>query len=259
MRREPPRRGARSRPRPRIRQRLGEKPQVRGVTAAERAMRTRPPGPFHPRSKMPALAAPPAVSSLRICEWVLSGHRNTCLAAIGLTGGGVSQDIGMAWPARSGDVEGASCHHCCCHRAPVAGRGSPRIRRVPGLGVPAGRPVPGRGRGGVRAAVPAAEDLPGRDQRRHRGADHQAAQGTGRAGTGRRPGHDLLAPAPPSSGQRRSGDGLPVPDAGRAGDTRAEETARSPPTSGSLPSSRTSAGNRTSPATPWPTGPAPRF
>ena len=29
----------------------------------------------------------------------------------------------------------------------------------PGLGVPAGGPVPGRGRGGVRAAVPAAEDL----------------------------------------------------------------------------------------------------
>ena len=31
-----------------------------GVTAAERAMRTRLRGPFHPRSKMPALAAPPA-------------------------------------------------------------------------------------------------------------------------------------------------------------------------------------------------------
>lgn len=34
---------------------------------------------------------------------------------------GVSQDIGMAWPARSPDVEGTPCHHRCCHRGPLAG------------------------------------------------------------------------------------------------------------------------------------------
>jgi hypothetical protein len=38
----------------------GEKPQVRDVTRAAQALRSRPLGPFHPCSKMMPLAAPPA-------------------------------------------------------------------------------------------------------------------------------------------------------------------------------------------------------
>jgi hypothetical protein len=34
---------------------------------------------------------------------------------------GVSRDMGMAGPARSGDVESPSCHHCCRCRGPVSG------------------------------------------------------------------------------------------------------------------------------------------
>src|SRR5215471_7614031 len=69
------------------------------------------------------------------------------------------QDIGMAWPARSGDVEGAPGYYRCHHRGPVPGGGGPGLRGVPGLGVPPGGPLPRRGRGGVRAAVAAAEVL----------------------------------------------------------------------------------------------------
>ena len=77
---------------------------------------------------------------------------------------GVSQDMEMAWPARSGDVKGASGYHCSCYRGPVSGGGGPGVWGVAGVGVAAGGPVPGRGRGGVRAAVPAATSLPVRDQ-----------------------------------------------------------------------------------------------
>jgi transposase InsO family protein len=44
----------------------------------------------------------------------------------------------MARPARSADVEGTPCHHCCCYRGTVSGRGSPGLWGLPGLGVPAG-------------------------------------------------------------------------------------------------------------------------
>src|SRR5215468_7870602 len=86
------------------------------------------------------------VSSRRTYEWRVARH--------------VSQDIGMPRPARSGGVEGAPCHHRCCRGGPEPGGGGPGLRGVPGVGVAAGGPVPGRGRGGVRAPLPAAEDLP---------------------------------------------------------------------------------------------------
>src|SRR5215475_8837781 len=133
---------------------------------------------------------------------------------------GVSQDIGMAWPARSGDVEGTPCHYRCCHRGPLAGRGSAGLWGFPGLGQPAGGPLPGRGRGGVRAAVPAAEDLTRRDRQRHRRADRHAAQGAGGAGPGRRAAHHLLAPAAPSRDRGVGGHGQQAPDPGGAGHPR---------------------------------------
>jgi site-specific DNA recombinase len=70
-----------------------------------------------------------------------SGHRN-----------GVSRDIGIAcrgsseWPVarRLRHVETSSCRHCCARR-PVAVRGRPYLRGLPGLGQPAHGPLPGRG------------------------------------------------------------------------------------------------------------------
>src|SRR5258708_6743361 len=78
-------------------------------------------------------------------------------------------------------------------------------------------PLQGRGRGSVRAAVPAAEDLPDRDQRRRGRPDHPAAQGTVRPGPRRRPADHRLAPAAASPGQRLGRDRQQVPDPGRAG------------------------------------------
>jgi leucine-zipper of insertion element IS481 len=52
---------------------------------------------------------------------------------------------------------------------------------------------------------------PGAISPRHSGTDHQAAQGTGRAGPGRRAAHDLLAPAAPSPDRRVAGDSQPAP------------------------------------------------
>jgi hypothetical protein len=54
----------------------------------------------------------------------------------------------------SGDAEGASCHHSCCHRGPIAGRGSRACGGLPGLG---GRRNPGRL--AQRVARPEADDM----------------------------------------------------------------------------------------------------
>src|SRR5689334_12137791 len=80
--------------------------------------------------------------------------------------------------------------------------------------------------GGVRAAVPASEDLTGRDQRDHRRVDRAAAQGTGRARAGRWAAHHRLASGPPPSHSGLSRDHQPVPDPSRPGHPGAEETAQ---------------------------------
>ena len=69
-------------------------------------------------------------------------------------------------------------------KRPVARSRGPTGSR--GRGSAAAGPLRGRGRGGVRAAVPAVEDFPVRDQPGHGRADRAAAQGAGRAGTRRR-------------------------------------------------------------------------
>jgi hypothetical protein len=86
------------------------------------------------------------------CAWsghLLAGDR------MGAPGSVQPQDIRMGCLKTLGN---------CCHREPVPGRGSPRVRGLAGLDFPAGRLLPGRGGGGVRAAVTAAEDLTERDQ-----------------------------------------------------------------------------------------------
>jgi len=64
----------------------------------------------------------------------------------------------MAGPARSADVEGASCHHRCHRRGAGPGGGGPPVGGLAGLDRPAAGPLPGQRGGGVRAAVAAAED-----------------------------------------------------------------------------------------------------
>ena len=72
----------------------------------------------------------------------------------------MSRDIGMGWPAACSDVEGAPGHHRRHRRRAVAGGGGPPVRGLSGVGQQAGGPVPGRGRGGVRVAVPAPKTFP---------------------------------------------------------------------------------------------------
>ena len=166
---------------------------------------------------------------------------------------GCLRTSGIPGPAWSADAEGAPGHQSCCHRGPVAGRGGPRLRGVPGLGLPAGGPLPGRGGGGVRAAVAAAEDLAGGGQRRCGAADHRLAQGAdrGRAwtpGRTRSPGtwstitRSRVSPATISRYLTRA----------RAGHPRAAQTAAARLTSGSPPSCPTSAGSPTSSTGSWP-------
>src|SRR5262249_7931245 len=94
----------------------------------------------------------------------------------------VSHDIKDSRARSCWDVECPACYHCChCREAPGQ-RGRPRLWGRQVLGLRAAGPLPGRGRGGVRAAVPAAEDLALGDRRHHGRADRAAAQGAGRAG-----------------------------------------------------------------------------
>ena len=71
------------------------------------------------------------------------------------------------------------------------------LRRLPGLGVPARGPAPGRRRDGVRAAVQAAEDLTVRDRAGCHRADRPAAQGASRPGPRRRAAHYRVASGTP--------------------------------------------------------------
>ena len=65
---------------------------------------------------------------------------------------GVSDDIEDGRARAGRDVESPTCHHCChCREGPAAR--SPAPTGSPRLGLRAGGPVPGRGRGGIRAPV----------------------------------------------------------------------------------------------------------
>ena len=113
---------------------------------------------------------------------------------------------------------------------------APLLRGRAVLGLHAAGPLRGRGRGGVRAAVPAAEDLPVGDQRRGRRADHRgcARNWPGRAWTpGRRPSPGTWSTTTRSrSPRRRSAATWP----GRAWSPPTRPSGRSRPTSGSRPS-----------------------
>ncbi len=139
--------------------------------------------------------------------------------------GGVSQDIQDRQARPCGHVESQACHHRCHRREAPGRRGRPHLRGGPVVGVCAAGPPPCRGRGGVRAAVTAAGNLPEYAGRYGRRPDHHAAEGPGRAGPGRRPAHHLLAPGtpPPDPGLARHHQPLPVP--GRPGHPRAAQTA----------------------------------
>jgi hypothetical protein len=69
----------------------------------------------------------------------------------------------MSTPAQSADVESSPGDHRCCCRRPIAGRNRPRLRRVPRVGEPPGRPLPHRRRRRVRTTVPPPPQLTGRN------------------------------------------------------------------------------------------------
>jgi hypothetical protein len=114
------------------------------------------------------------------------------------------------------DVESPPGDHCC-HRGEAPGqRGGPQLRGRPVLDLHAAGPVPRRRRGGVRAAVPAAEILACRDQPGHHRADHQVSQRAVRAGPGRRPAHHRRPKATPGERTADSHDRLRHIGIGRA-------------------------------------------
>ena len=114
-------------------------------------------------------------------------------------------------------VQGAAGDHCTVRRGPGARRGRRAVRRPPFLGVPAPRPLPGRGRGSARAALPTAEDLTDCGPGDHGRGDRQAPQGAPGGRTRRRPRHHRLAPRAPRRGPGVGIHGGPHPDSARPG------------------------------------------
>ena len=167
-------------------------------------------------------------------------------------------------------VESPSGHHRCRRRGSLARRGRSRLRRLEGVGVQAGGPLPGRGRRRVRASLAATEDVTDGDPRHDGRADRRAAPPAGRPGSRCRRGHDRLAPrtpppapgvasddrphpAPPRSGHAGPGQAAPLvlhPLRSRAAQRdvagRLHPLPRSPPAS----TSRSCPGSTTTPATP---------
>ena len=73
----------------------------------------------------------------------------------------MSHDIGNpAVGSMLGHVESQAGHHRRRRGGPHPGRGRPHLRRLQGLGLQAGRPLPRRGRGRLRTAIPTTQDLP---------------------------------------------------------------------------------------------------
>jgi transposase InsO family protein len=126
---------------------------------------------------------------------------------------------------RCRDVEGPACGDCRDGREAQARRSGPVLWGGPVLGLHPAPPVPGRRRGGVRAAVAAAQGLAVSDQPGHCGADRGAAQGPGRAGPGRRAAHHLLAPGTPPPDPGLGGHRQPHPGPPGPGHPRCREAA----------------------------------
>ena len=122
------------------------------------------------------------------------------------------------------------------------------LRRVPGLGFPAGRPVPGRRRGRVRAAVPAPQDRTAATPRRPSISSSGSARNWAPR-SGRRGPHHQVAPRTTITRSSAAGDGLAVPD-GQGWWSPSRRSARNGLTSGSRPRSPTKAGRPTSPTIP---------
>ena len=123
-----------------------------------------------------------------------------------------------------GHVESQAGHHRGHRRGPHPGRGRRHLRRVQGMGLQAHRPLPHRGRGSLRTAVPATQDLTRGTPRIGSRADPRAAQTPRRRRPGRRPRHHRLAPRAPPRAPRVEIDHQPPPGPRRARDTGAEET-----------------------------------
>jgi len=136
------------------------------------------------------ISAEHRVSSLRTSRTGLSRHAGQSGPGLGARCG-VSGGVAAGRAGACRDVESPAGHHGCrCREAPGQ-RGRPQLRGVPVLGARAAGPVPGGRGGAVRAAVPSAENLAERDQRRGRRPDRRGAQGA--AGQGLDTGPDTIA------------------------------------------------------------------
>ena len=140
-------------------------------------------------------------------------------------------------------VESSLGHHRCHRRGPQPSRGGPRLRRLPGLGQPAGRRATGprarprssRGRAAHTPVTTAATPTDGR-------SDHRAAQRTGRAkastpGRTPSPGTCTTTTASRCRGPRSTATCAPP-----GWSSRHPRSDPRPPTSASRPSSPTRAG-----------------
>ena len=134
----------------------------------------------------------------------------------------MSRVIGMARPVRLAGgprlrgVETSSCHHRRPGRR-VAVRGRPHLRCLPGLDQSAHGPLPGRGRGRLRAPLTRTQVQPRRDRRGDRPTRRRATQEARRARSGRRRGHHRLAPPAPSRHGAVAGHDQPDPGPPRHG------------------------------------------
>ena len=103
--------------------------------------------------------APPAVPSCRTSRTGVSRHRGQFRCVLSrAVGNGVSQVLEDSWARACGDVKSPAGNHRSHYREAPGQRGGAKLWRRPVLDIRPVRALPHRGRGGVRAAVPAAEE-----------------------------------------------------------------------------------------------------
>ena len=172
----------------------------------------------------------------------------------------MSQDIGDTVPGSMlGHVESPPGHHRRAHREPDPSPRSPPTTACTVLGLPAHGPLPRRGRGRVRAPLPA----PARPPRpRHPPTTVElvlrAAQEADRRRPGRRRRHHRAGTSNTTTRSPVAGHHPPDPGPRRRWSPRTRRSDPSPPTSGSRPSSPTRPGSPTSPTTGSPARRPPR-